>query len=242
MEKGRLKGVAHNRIGKLGNVRVGIKNEQGIPRSLDHFVADGEYKKDFDLHYGYNPRKLLIFFPSDDPETVCNLRYECRDQGTGKLLGHGDGAEFEIWNEKNQRYEPTVLSEEVRQAGKWSTILTLRFMLPEIVRGLGFWQFSTRAKESSIQTIVGPFDAVKKILEMTPHLFPRIPFELIVESVVSQKPGSKNRFPVVSLIPNLSKGRLEEAQKLFADASDIMGLLTDDKFPAARLQLEGEHE
>lgn len=63
---------------------------------------------------------------------------------------------------------------------------------------MGFWQFTTRGKESSIPQIIGAFDTVLQVRKTLAFQ----PFDLVVNFAKSQHPGEASRFPVVTLVPN----------------------------------------
>ena len=88
------------RLPIVGKIKVGKKSESGVPMSLDHFIATGDYQKQFSDIYGDKPTKIKVVFISDDLEQVCNEFYECRDK-QGRLTGKGDG-------EKYYLYDPSV--------------------------------------------------------------------------------------------------------------------------------------
>jgi hypothetical protein len=58
-----------------------------------------------------------------------------------------------------------------------------------------------------------------------------IPFDLTVQKVKSQKPGSKNLFPVVNLTANLSVENMEIVHKFIESEQEFrnIGMLTDAK-------------
>jgi hypothetical protein len=53
---------------------------------------------------------------------------------------------------------------------------------------------------SSIPSIIASFDGVRELTKT----ITRIPFDLIVKKVKSNKPGVSSVYPVISLVPNLS--------------------------------------
>lgn len=199
---------------RVGTIKIGFKDERGFPRSVDYFIPTGKYASLFTKAYGEKPQTIQVVFPDDDPEKVCNERYEYRDD-EGRLLATGDGETFQIWNGKEYQevsieQSPNLMkSVEKRHPNKlyqktgegWQIILTLNFIIP-CVRGIaGVWQFSTKGTASTIPNIRNVFDAM---LEMKGYCKGVI-FDLSVQYAKSQKPGDKSRYPVVSLVPNESE-------------------------------------
>lgn len=198
----------------VGKIKCGEKNERGIPRSLDYFVASSDYAPLFTKAYGEKPSTIQIVFPSDDAELVCREEYVLRD-GQGKLVATGDGETFKTWSEKAKKYiivttteQPDIMAMlEKHYKQEWKITLTLVFILP-LVRGvMGCWQFQTKGSASTIPQVRDAFDAM---LEQNGKAAGVI-FDLSVKMHVSQKPNEKSRYPVVSLVPNES---LENLQKV----------------------------
>lgn len=203
---------------RVGLIKTGYKDERGYPKSTDYFLASGKYKAIFDKYYPNNPKTLQIVFWEDNPETMCNERYEYRDKA-GKLFARGDGTNFEVWVEKEQVYKtfttedrPFLMEEiddKVKNGKGWDIILTLRFLLPKVKDIAGYWQYSTKGTKSTIPAVRDTFDAM-----LEGRGFVRgIIFDLNVEFAKSQKPGSKSRYPVVSLIPNQSRENISALEK-----------------------------
>lgn len=164
---------------------------------------------------------LHVVFPSDDVSQCCFERYELRVGG--KLYASGDGETFEVYDEKTRRnvirtvsQDPHLgktLQNEARKFGNnpaWSTVLTLRFLLPGLRSVMGVWSFSTKAEASSIPAIISAYDMVKEKAGTVVG----IPFDLIVEMAKSQKPGQASKFPVVKLVANLGAEHLENVREL----------------------------
>ncbi len=215
-------------IGRAGFISIGYKDTEGRPRSRDYFSASGEYANEFHEKFGDEPRRLMIVFPSNDPNEVCKEELECRGVGKGpdqgKLLAYGDRETFQLWNHEKKDYVTTTRAQMPPKLGRWSHKLTLKFMLPELSSVFGFWQMTTQGEDSSIPNIIGVFD---KICEKT-NLVSRIPFDLLVQFATSQKPGSMSRYPVLSLIPRLGQTELQKVQELGGQIKTLGGLLTAD--------------
>lgn len=63
----------------IGQIKIGMKNANGYPQSVDYFIPTGKYAGLFTQAYGEKPQTIQIVFPDDDPAKVCNERYEYRD-------------------------------------------------------------------------------------------------------------------------------------------------------------------
>ena len=206
-------------------IKIGYKNDKGYPQSVDYFIPNGKYKKLFTDVYGDKPSTIQIIFPDDDATKVCNERYEYRDD-KGALVAYGDGETFNVFNGKT--YSEYTISKHPdllkRIAEKnpnssvkkgedgWSVVLSLKFVIPLIRGVVGVWEFITKGTESTIPQITGVFD---KVLEER-GMCRGIVFDLSVQFATSQKPNTKSRYPVVSLIPNESQeniNRIREALK-----------------------------
>ena len=199
---------------RVGFIKIGYKDERGLPRSTDYFSASGKYASLFAKAYGDKPQTIQIVFPSDVPAQVCNERYEYRDDD-GRLLASGDGDTFQVWDGKQYQhlsvtdYPNLMTSIEKRYPNKqyqrtgdgWSIILTLNFIIPCVQGIAGVWQFSTKGTASTIPQIRDVFDAMLQAKGYVRGII----FDLNVQFAKSQKPGDKSRYPVVSMIPNESE-------------------------------------
>ena len=226
MAKGRIKrdNGGGTKLPLLGKIKVGVKSDRNFPTSLDYFVADGKYAEVFNQTFPEKPKSIPIIFITDDCETSCNERYECRDS-SGRLAGYGDGETVYVWNQAAEKYveapnETEQDKQVLRGLGKWEVILTIRFVIPQIKTVFGMWQFSTKGERSSIPAIRDTFDAVLE----TAGTVRNIPFDLTVEKVKSQKPDSKFAFPVVSLIPNISQNNLHHLANYLQSGNEIKQL------------------
>ena len=77
------------------------------------------------------------------------------------------------------------------------------------------------------------FDAIKDYAGTVIN----IPFDLSVEKVISQKPGQKHAYPVISLVPNISQESLEKIRNFLNIDSIKYGLLTEDRIDSLSKQL-----
>jgi len=103
----------------------------------------------------------------------------------------------------------------------------MRVLLPEIKGVFGLWKINTKAEASSIPEIVKTFDHVQ---EMAGTIV-GVPFDLQVEKVKSNKPGKKNTFPVMRLVPNISQSNILKLREFKDQGVDLrqLGMLTDDR-------------
>ena len=203
--------VKKNILPIVGRIKTGIKGEK-YPKSIDYFIATGNYQKYFHHFYGEKPNKIQVVFLSDDPADGCFERYEYRDEN-GDIYAKGDGETFQVWNGK--KYVETTIKQKpnfmndcenhCKSKRGWETILTLRFLLPKVNGILGLWEYTTRAEQSSIPNITGTFDT---FLEQKGFIR-GIVFDLTVQFAKSQKPNNASRYPVVNLIPNMTKDNIE---------------------------------
>lgn len=225
----------------IGKIKCGekAKNAQGTeyPRSLDYFRATGDYAPMFHKVFGAQPKKIEVIFLSNNIEDICNERYELRDSA-GKLYGYGDGATFFVYDKEKDKLveripnDPQEFMQKCEQqlGKKWQITLTINFLIPAIKGVFGTWQFVTKAEKSTIPTIVGTIDKVRDMAGTIVN----IPFDLIVDKVTSQKPGSKSSYPVVKLIANVSSENLEKIQELMQNnPSALAGKLTEEKIENA---------
>lgn len=218
---------------EIGRLHIGMKNERGLPTSIDWFRPTGKYAGMFTAALGEKPQTIQIIFPDDDPSKVCNERYEYRTD-KGELLARGDGRIFEIWNGKKyapysiEQY-PDIMKQVTdrnptrRGADNWDVALTLRFIVPAVRGVVGVWQFSTKGRASSINNIRNSFDGVQRMRGTVTQTV----FDLSVQFAKSNKPGVTSRYPVVSLIANDT--RIEEIRKAIAPTQNLSLLLPESE-------------
>lgn len=200
----------------IGKIKIGEKkpsaNGGERPSAIDYFkpFADGMYEKLFRDAYGEKPTTIPIFFVSDDMAQSCPYFFELRD-GTGKRVANGDGVTFNVATKtQDNTVSDLVVSPqdidkwmndlERTNGGKWKEVLVLRFIIPNIPI-LGVWEFRTGGDDSTIPNIVGTIDTVKAMAGRISG----IPFDLSVKMVKSDKSGSTSKYPVVSLVCNISE-------------------------------------
>ncbi len=235
--RGRIKReVKLTKVPIIGKLKTGIKVEKNgreFPQSLDYFVADGKYKEYFNREFGEKPSSVEIMFLSDDYTQVCNERFEYRDGA--KLYAWGDGEYYMIWDPKAEDYIEHTIHEHggtidhLEKKYKKTTTLTITFLVPRIKGVYGAWQLTTRGENSSIPQIVSVFDSVQSMAGTVVG----VPFDLQVEKVTSQKPGSKSCFPVVKIVPNISQGHMEKVREFLEHNQEqgkkLICLLTEDR-------------
>ena len=64
----------------IGKIKVGVKDEKGLPKSIDYFVSTGKYAGLFKKAYGEKPQTIQIVFAYDEPEKSCREEYQYRDE------------------------------------------------------------------------------------------------------------------------------------------------------------------
>lgn len=227
-------GAAMLELPEIGRLHIGKKqvsqNGKEYPVSVDYFIPSGKYAGMFTRALGEKPQTIQIVFPDDNPEKVCNERFEYRDD-RGALVARGDGQIFEIWNgEKYAPYSveqyPDIMAQIAaknptkRGADNWDVVLTLRVVVPAVRGIVGVWQFSTKGRASSIKNIRESFDAV----QMMRGTVTQTVFDLSVQYAKSNKPGVNSRYPVVSLVANDT--RIAELQKALLPEQNLSLLLT----------------
>lgn len=221
---------------EIGRLHIGKKqvgqNGKEYPVSVDYFIPAGKYAGMFTDALGEKPQTIQVIFPDDNPEKVCNERFEYRDD-KGALVARGDGRVFEIWDGK--KYAPysveqfpdimdqvTARNPTKRGTDNWDISLTLRFIVPAVRGVVGVWQFSTKGRASSIKNIRNSFDSVQLMRGTVTQTV----FDLSVQFAKSNKPGVNSRYPVVSLVANDS--RIEEIRKMIAPEQTTKNLLLSD--------------
>lgn len=226
----------------IGRIKVGEKvKRDGIefPVSNDYFSADGNYKHIFEKKFS-GSKRLDITFISNDIGECCTEQMELR-KGP-KLYAKGDGETFEVWDKSIQKYvlrntieEPGLIEEIEKECqNKFEEVLTLYFLILGINEVFGVWKFSTKGKESSIPSIRSSFDLTLEHAGKIKFM----PFTLSVEKVKSQKPDSKNLFPVVTLVANIGQEYLQKIKDHTGIDFNISGVITENKIDSAVQEIE----
>lgn len=204
---------------RVGFIKIGAKNERGLPVSLDYFIPSGKYGGLFTNAYGEKPNTIQIIFPDDDPVKVCREEYTFRDD-KGNRIAFGDGVNFSVWDGNKYQNLSVVeypglmdkIATKYKSNKGWEVGLQLNFICP-LVRGvIGYWQFNTKGNASTIPTIVNTFDEVKKQLGTVKGLV----FDLNVQFHKSNSPGA-SRYPVVTLVLNQSDENVAKISGVFKD-------------------------
>lgn len=193
---------------EIGRLHIGMKNDKGLPMSIDWFRASGKYSHLFHKAVGDKPNAIQIVFPSDNPEMVCNERYIYRDNA-GALVAHGDGKIFYVWDGK--KYAPfstgqypdlmqqiTAKNPTKRGNDNWNIELTLRFIVPAVRGVVGLFSLTTKGAASSVKNVRDSFDSVQIMRQTVTTSV----FDLSVHFHKSNKPGDSSRYPVLELICN----------------------------------------
>ena len=218
---------------EIGRLHIGKKqlgqNGKEYPVSVDYFIPLGKYASLFTNALGEKPGTIQVIFPSDEPEKVCNERYEYRDD-KGALVARGDGHTFEVWDGK--KYAPysieqfpdvmeriTRANPTKRGADNWDIVLTMRFVVPAVRGVVGVWQFQTKGKASSVKNIRDSFDGVQALRGSVKQSV----FDLSVKFHKSNKPGDNSRYPVVELVAN--DARIAEIREAIQPAEKVSLLL-----------------
>ena len=198
---------------RVGQIKIGMKNANGYPRSVDYFIPTGKYAGLFTQAYGEKPQTIQIVFPDDDPAKVCNERYEYRDDD-GRLTTEKYP---NLMQSITKRY-PNKKSRQPDCDG-WEVTLTLNFIVP-LVRGVaGVWQFATKGTASTIPQIRETFDGMLAERGFCKGII----FDLNVQFATTQKPGDRSRFPVVSLVPNESADNVLKVRKAWEPVKQLEG-------------------
>lgn len=221
-------GIQRVVLPRVGFIKVGYKekaaNGKEYPKSVDYFIPTGKYAGLFTKAYGEKPQTIQIVFPDDAPEKVCNEMYEYRDD-YGRRIAYGDGETFFVWNGKqycqySTKDYPNLMARVAEKypnravlngGDGWIVTLTVTFIVP-LVRGVGgVWQFTTKGTASTIPNIRDTFDAILEEKKFVKGII----FDMNVQFAVSQKPGDRSRYPVVTIVPNESEGNLFAVKEAF---------------------------
>ncbi len=214
---------------EIGRLHIGMKNERGLPQSIDWFRATGKYAELFAKAFGERPNTIQVVFPSDNAEISCNERFVYRDD-KGALVARGDGRIFEIWDGKKyapysvENY-PDIWDQIIRNnptkrgADNWDVELTLRFIVPAIRGVVGVWVLNTKGRASSVKNLRDSFDSVQAMRgTVTTSVF-----DLSVHFHKSNKPGQNSRYPVLELVCN--DNRIGEIRELLKPENSTKNLL-----------------
>lgn len=228
MQNGRIKvAKAQNNastLPEIGKIKTGIKAQTSggkeYPKAIDYFRPTGNFANQFTALFGEKPKSLQVAFVSNNISEVCNEQFESWDKG--KRFGYGDGETFTVFDGVTGKYVEGVGAKDKRVAAlKWERTLTLRFVLLKMTGVLGYWSWTTKAKEVSIPSITKSFDLV---MDKAGSII-GFPFELTIEMKKSYTPGEARTYPVVSLIPSFGDENME-AVRNYIEAGGSMNRLT----------------
>lgn len=213
---------------RIGKIKIGMKNDKGYPMSVDYFIPTGKYAALFIKAYGDKPQTIQIVFPEDDPNNVCREEYEYRDD-SGALIARGDGEEFKVWN--GREYQRLTTQEHphlmdavakrypVKRVDGWNVRLTMNFIVPTVKGIAGVWTLETNGALSSIPQVRDTFDCILRERGFVRGII----FDLSVQFAKSQKPNSRSKYPVISLIPNESDENVERIKSVFTPLIEKKG-------------------
>lgn len=213
---------------RVGKIKIGMKNEKGFPMSVDYFIPTGKYAALFSKAYGDKPQTIQIVFPEDNANNVCREEYEYRDD-SGAVIARGDGEEFKVWN--GREYQRLTTQEHphlmdavakrypVKRGDGWNVRLTMNFIVPTVKGIAGVWTLETNGALSSIPQVRDTFDCILRERGFVRGII----FDLSVQFAKSQKPNSRSKYPVISLIPNESEENVERIKSVFTPLIEKKG-------------------
>lgn len=241
----------NRKIARIGVLHVGEKvekkNKKGelveIPQSLDYFKASGDYADMFHKSYGEKPNKIEIVFMSDNFDDNINERYELR-QGK-KIFAYSVNEKLFAWNSEESEFKEVGTTDDKEMMDRlskkinteWQEVMTLNFLVLGMKGVFGFWSITTKGKESSMKNILAAYDMVEGVAGRVHG----IPFDLRVEKVVSQKPGSKSAFPVISLVANMGDENLRKINDFVSAGVELTGIVDENKVENLQIESQVNH-
>jgi hypothetical protein len=210
---------------EIGKIKTGIKAKSGTgveyPKAIDYFRPTGNFANQFTALFGDKPKSLQVAFVSNNINEVCNEEFQSWDKG--KRYGYGDGETFTIFNPTTGKYDGDIPATDKRvKALKWDRTLTLRFVLLKMTGVLGYWSWTTKAKEVSIPSITKSFDMV---MDKAGSII-GFPFEMTIEMKKSYTPGETRTYPVVSLIPSFGDENMEAVRNYIEAGGNLNRITT----------------
>lgn len=218
-----------NTLPLIGKIKVGEKatNSAGkeYPKSLDYFRPTGKYATEFTKVYGEKPDRIGVVFISDNIDEVCSQYFACWTDG--KMHGKGDGETFRVWdkdadNGKGGYVENVPKTDPRVRSLKWDEYTTLKFVIPAIPNVLGYWEFTTKGKRSSIPGIIQAFDFVKNKVGTVVAL----PFDLVVARATGRTPGAATSYSVVQLVLNAGEENMTAIKNFLGSGGNINDIAT----------------
>jgi len=229
MSSGRIKAAkAQNNastLPEIGKIKTGIKAKTAAgveyPKAIDYFRPTGNFANQFTALFGDKPKSLQVAFVSNNINEVCNEQFESWDKG--KRYGYGDGEVFTVFDNATGKYIENVPATDKRvKSLKWDRTLTLRFVLLKMTGVLGYWSWTTKAKEVSIPSITKSFDLV---MDKAGSII-GFPFEMTIEMKKSYTPGETRTYPVVSLIPSFGDENMEAVRNYIEAGGNLNRITT----------------
>jgi hypothetical protein len=265
-----VKGLTdRRRLPRIGKIRLGYRDEKGVPHALDHFCVreDNSTSRSaaeaFLEVYKTEPRELDIMLPTDDVEDWCDPYYRMFSQ-SWKAVCRGDGEVAEAkwdpnqdgprpegvdsgtWaNKHTQAWVPRAipcLAERcpMQEGDRPQCRLSLNFFfLLPKVRGIGAWQLDTR----SIHGVRALLDSVALIRSVTGGRIRGLPLTLrLVPREVAPPNVKKKTVYVVELsLPGFTlEDLLRAAQSLPEKALLAPPRIDEDELAEAYGEGEGE--
>jgi len=226
---------------KIGELKVS-QNGKSYPSSIDYFRCDANasYVELYTGFFGEKPITLPIVFPSNDTNDFLSHLYELRDSA-GKMYAKSDGQSIAVATKSNadgavyfHEYSAQELKKQFggldaamtllreKSGGTaWRERLSLKFIILRLPI-LGLFQFDTSGDDTTIPQLIKVIDTVQESAGRI--MF--IPFDLCLKIAKSDKSGDTRKYPVVSLVCNLSP---ESIELLNAYTGDITGLVNSEK-------------
>jgi hypothetical protein len=198
------------KLPEIGKIRTGKKikrNGKEYPTSLDHFIATGNFASGFHRACGEQPKSLPICFFSDDTNDSVSSFLAAYDN-QGKTFVEGDGEYWRYYDSESDSYKEGELTiDQVKKAVakkglELKEVLRMKFVIVDVllpceIGAIGYWTLYSSGAASSIPNITEVFDTIQQMNGTVMGVV----FDLEVKKVTSRKPGSKSRYPVISLIP-----------------------------------------
>ena len=132
----------------IGNIKIGMKGENGIPQKLSYFNVEEDKGTSYDMVeifkqlYPNKPTKLKIRFTSENPY---NFKFKRYINGKAVCIGNGTKAITVGKDSKNNNTQIEIECNENcnhRQSGRCKLKGSLKFVLDGINAG-GVWNLST---------------------------------------------------------------------------------------------------
>lgn len=188
------------RIPRLGKIRLGVRTENSkgteYPKAVDFFVCPPEVR----AVYGDKPKKLNIFFVSDDVNEIFPQWYKKYGKSTG-LVCKGDGVTALAVNPQTGTFEEVECTgRDCKYYGKdCRHVGNLYFMIKNVPR-FGVYQLDT----SSVNTILNINGGLEFAKNLTKGTLKLVPFVLSVVPQEVSPEGKKKTVYVLNLEADLN--------------------------------------